>query len=309
MKDYRQLCAKRKKQASFYYLSRIIGSCINKQGSKNTFNKYFVKEQLISDYFDHRKKKIDFHGLDKILCNFNLEMLKKKSEETLLEEFKTQARKNVAEQEFNEDAFNPKKSTFGILSQCIVAACQYLQNKYQDKQITDLNDAALHWLKDLENNLTFDSNDIETVQTNRNKYVSEIDQLPGYGRALSQDFFKDMGFDAFAKPDIHIKDVVRRLNIQLYSIWGDTIEEQIIRLFDEIAVAASTKKNPVTPNQIDKTIWLWKSGRFYDHFEKNESFALDNEKVREEGFARGQYTQERCNEILKKLKQYKNTNQ
>lgn len=171
-----------------------------------------------------------------------------------------------------------------------------------------MNDAALHWLKDLENNLTFDSNDIETVQTNRNKYVSEIDQLPGYGRALSQDFFKDMGFDAFAKPDTHIKDVVRRLNIQLYSIWGDTIEEQIIRLFDEIAVAASTKKNPVTPNQIDKTIWLWKSGRFYDHFEKNESFELDNEKVRE-GFARGQYTQERCNEILKKLKQHKNTNE
>jgi hypothetical protein len=84
-------------------------------------------------------------------------------------------------------------------------------------------------------------------------------EITGIGFPLACDFLKELGFDEYGKPDVHLKDIFQALN----SI--DINEKSVIKqdyatlkVIDRIA-----KANNVTPYAIDKIFWLIGSGNFY----------------------------------------------
>lgn len=96
--------------------------------------------------------------------------------------------------------------------------------------------------------------------------AKEVDKnVKGFAKALSRDFFREMGYGIFSKPDVHVMDLIARLNLHLFYEWGDSDEERAPFLLSEIAKAASTKDRQLTANQVDKIFWLLKSGNFHLH--------------------------------------------
>lgn len=162
---------------------------------------------------------------------------------------------------------------FPILSRCLVESCKY---------VIGVGGSA-NWLKTLDKELDINNSNIKD---NAEGLCKQIDQWPGYGRALAEDFFKDMGFDYFGKPDRHVIRVLEGLNIPL----GDKPEEKVNEFLNHFA---SQIGNGVTANQIDKIIWLLMSGRFYNH--TNQAYPLDGRN------GKHNKSSAMCRRILKKL--------
>jgi len=87
--------------------------------------------------------------------------------------------------------------------------------------------------------------------------VSE--HIKGMGVALACDFLKEIGYVEYGKPDVHLKDIFRGLNIidQLEESHQKS-EELILKTLDEISLSNNT-----TPYAVDKVLWLIASGNFY----------------------------------------------
>ena len=81
-------------------------------------------------------------------------------------------------------------------------------------------------------------------------------EVDGFGFALACDFLKELGFLNFAKPDVHVKAIVRGLDLSIDS-GSDYI---VFKAVARIAAHCGT-----TPYDVDKMFWLVGSGRFYDH--------------------------------------------
>lgn len=84
-------------------------------------------------------------------------------------------------------------------------------------------------------------------------------EISGIGFPLACDFLKELGFAEYGKPDVHLKDIFKALNII------DNNEKSVIKqdyatlkAIDRIA-----KENNVTPYAVDKVFWLIGSGNFY----------------------------------------------
>ncbi len=82
----------------------------------------------------------------------------------------------------------------------------------------------------------------------------------GMGLALALDFLKEVGYDSYAKPDVHLRRVFEEL--------GLAYGKSDFDCFRAIAEAAST--NDITPYKLDKLIWLICSGTFYEINDKQE---------------------------------------
>jgi hypothetical protein len=81
-------------------------------------------------------------------------------------------------------------------------------------------------------------------------------EIDGFGFALACDFLKELGFVNFAKPDVHVKAIVKGLGLT-----SDTANDYVV--FKTVArVAAHCDASPYA---VDKVFWLVGSGRFYDH--------------------------------------------
>jgi len=77
----------------------------------------------------------------------------------------------------------------------------------------------------------------------------------GVGFALACDFLKEMGYQGFSKPDVHIKDIFEALGL------SKTRED--FEVFRAVArVAEAVGKSPFC---VDKLFWLIGSGYFYGH--------------------------------------------
>jgi thermostable 8-oxoguanine DNA glycosylase len=81
-------------------------------------------------------------------------------------------------------------------------------------------------------------------------------EIDGFGFALACDFLKELGFINFAKPDVHVKAIVKGLNLSLQGANDYTVFKAVAR----IAASCGT-----TPYDVDKLFWLVGSGRFYAH--------------------------------------------
>ncbi len=79
------------------------------------------------------------------------------------------------------------------------------------------------------------------------------EEIFGYQFALSCDFLKENGYPEFIKPDVHIIDIFRGLNLS-----NGNNDFQIFR--DVIKFSKSINK---LPYEVDKIFWLIGSGDFY----------------------------------------------
>ena len=84
-------------------------------------------------------------------------------------------------------------------------------------------------------------------------------EISGIGFPLACDFLKELGFIEYGKPDIHLKDIFKALEI-INSDEKSVIKQdyQTLKAIDRIA-----KENDKTPYAIDKVFWLIGSGDFY----------------------------------------------
>jgi len=81
-------------------------------------------------------------------------------------------------------------------------------------------------------------------------------EIDGFGFALACDFVKELGFVNFAKPDVHVKAIVRGLALAPADADDYTVFKTVVR----IARHCNT-----TPYNVDKLFWLVGSGKFYAH--------------------------------------------
>lgn len=82
------------------------------------------------------------------------------------------------------------------------------------------------------------------------------EEIDGFGFALACDFLKELGFLNFAKPDAHIKAIVKGLKLASEATTDYAIFKDVVR------IAAHCDR---TPYDVDKVFWLVGSGRFYLH--------------------------------------------
>ncbi len=80
-------------------------------------------------------------------------------------------------------------------------------------------------------------------------------EIEGIGFALACNFLKELGYENFSKPDVHVKDIFWALGL---SSWGTT-DYDVFR-----AVARVARNAGVTPYDVDKLFWLIGSGNFYE---------------------------------------------
>lgn len=84
-------------------------------------------------------------------------------------------------------------------------------------------------------------------------------EITGIGFPLACDFLKELGYVQYGKPDVHLKEIFKELNL-IDPNEKSTIKQdyQTLKLIDQIA-----KENKVTPFEVDKIFWLIGSGNFY----------------------------------------------
>ncbi len=80
-------------------------------------------------------------------------------------------------------------------------------------------------------------------------------EVEGFGFALACDFLKELGYENFSKPDVHVKDIFWAIGL---CPWG-TGDYEVFK-----AVARVARHAGVTPYNVDKLFWLIGSGYFYD---------------------------------------------
>jgi hypothetical protein len=84
-------------------------------------------------------------------------------------------------------------------------------------------------------------------------------EISGIGFPLACDFLKELGFIEYGKPDVHLKDIFKSLNIIDNKENNVTKQDYAtLKAIDKIALS-----NNVTPYEIDKIFWLIGSGNFY----------------------------------------------
>ncbi len=84
-------------------------------------------------------------------------------------------------------------------------------------------------------------------------------EVSGIGFPLACDFLKELGFDEYGKPDVHLKDIFKALNIIDPKEKSVTKQDySTLKAIDRIA-----KANNLTSYAVDKVFWLIGSGNFY----------------------------------------------
>lgn len=79
-------------------------------------------------------------------------------------------------------------------------------------------------------------------------------EIHGVGFALACDFLKELGYEGFPKPDVHLRKIFEGLGFCPKGSSDLMLCREIIRLAEDAGI---------TPYEADKTFWLVGSGRFY----------------------------------------------
>lgn len=84
-------------------------------------------------------------------------------------------------------------------------------------------------------------------------------EISGFGFSLACDFLKEIGYEEYGKPDVHLKDIFKALGIINPLEKSKTKQDYLtLKAIDKIAVI-----NKVTTYAVDKIFWLIGSGNFY----------------------------------------------
>ena len=276
--------AENEELASAYLLCRFICSGVNYRQARNVFRKYFdaswqpyiehINKEALSEADEkrwgrHLSHVISFSNYRKILEKYPYDksLTRNQNEssiKTFLEDLKGFYLKN------NPTDKNLKKidTTFeygakkGMTRLCktILEACCFIDSK----------GGARAYLNEIEN--TISGNNLSDIEK-ANKLASDVEKnVDGFGPALSRDFFKDMGYEIFSKPDKHIKEVLGKIFPKKeYPNFNNA--EKITCFLLDMAKKLSTEDKIVTAFQLDKVIWLLRSGRFFLHFQQGHQDA------------------------------------
>lgn len=84
-------------------------------------------------------------------------------------------------------------------------------------------------------------------------------EIAGIGFPLACDFLKEIGYEQYGKPDVHLKEIFKALNI-IDPLEKSTIKQDYstLKAIDRISIS-----NNVSPYAVDKIFWLIGSGDFY----------------------------------------------
>ena len=82
------------------------------------------------------------------------------------------------------------------------------------------------------------------------------EEIDGFGLALACDFLKELGFEQFPKPDVHIRNLASRLGISSAS-------SDYMLLRDLMRLEPLLTPDRISLYRFDKYLWLIGSGRFY----------------------------------------------
>lgn len=264
--------------ASAYLLSRFIGSAMNFQMARNVFGDFFnidwgvLKKQLSEGKLSKEEKEIYknhiwhvFPGLNyqKILKNYASDVgsIDDRHEEVvghMLGVMKKRAAKNNPKGDLTNLDYKEGR-IYSRLCRTLIEACQFIESQ----------GGAVAYLKHIEEVIADpDLSDVKKVQ----KLSKEIQRnVYGFGPALSKDFFREMGIDIFSKPDTHTVHFFEELLPELEQLPKKCkIEDIISSIILEIAAGVSNEKKTISANQVDKVIWLLKSGRFHLHYGKDK---------------------------------------
>jgi len=96
-------------------------------------------------------------------------------------------------------------------------------------------------------------------------------EIDGVGFALACAFLKELGYENYAKPDVHIRDIFGGL--ELCPPRSDDYE-----VFK--AVVRVAKHANVTPYNVDKLFWLIGSGYFYDDPQIGDGGRVGSQKAK-----------------------------
>lgn len=264
--------------ASAYLLCRFIGSAMNFQMARNVFGEFFnsnwgiLQKHLSGSKLSKEEKEIYknhiwhvFRGLNykKILKKYETDLspLDDRHEEAvkhMLNDMKKRAAKNNSAGELTNLDYE-EKSIYSRLCRTIIEACQFIESP----------GGAVAYLWHVEKILEDpDLLDLQKIQ----KLSKEIKKnVFGFAAALSGDFFREMGIAIFSKPDTHTVHFFEKLFPEIKQLPKKCkIEDIIASIILEIADGASNHEKAITANQVDKVIWLLKSGRFHLHYGKNQ---------------------------------------
>jgi hypothetical protein len=80
-------------------------------------------------------------------------------------------------------------------------------------------------------------------------------EIDGFGFALACDFLKELGYENFSKPDVHVKDILYAIGLSPYGVSDYEVFKAVARVARNVGV---------TPYNVDKVFWLIGSGYFYE---------------------------------------------
>lgn len=264
--------------ASAYLLCRFIGSAMNFQMARNVFGEFFntnwgiLQKHLSGSKLSKEEKEIYKNHIwhvfprlnyQKILKNYGTDAgsLDDKHEDAIknmLDVIKKRAVKNNPDGELTNLDYEEGR-IYSRLCRTIIEACQFIESQ----------GGPVAYLKRVEEVIADPKlSDVKKVQ----KLSKEIRKnVYGFGPALSNDFFREMGINISSKPDTHTVHFFEELLPELEQLPKKCkIEDIISSIILEIAAGISNEKKTISANQVDKVIWLLKSGRFHLHYGKNK---------------------------------------
>jgi hypothetical protein len=110
-------------------------------------------------------------------------------------------------------------------------------------------------------------------------------EIEGFGFALACDFLKELGYENFSKPDVHVKDIFWAIGLSPFG----ASDYEVFR-----AVARVARNAGVTPYNVDKLFWLIGSGYFYDDPQVGNQGKIGGRKKEFINFARARLEQMRA---------------
>lgn len=226
------------------------------------FAEQFLKDHL-SDGIDEGGLEKYFvspsHNLDSINSVFELFMKTTQNYQRMPNVIKFDARRDEIARRFNnfdprvfgrataEELYEVFRKDFGITSK------DSKQNSWYKWSRSVVDSARfLQGFKDIEDFKAFVNSFSYSAATRTALPLYLSEKISGMGFALACDALKELGYEYYPKPDVHMIDILSGLDIcepnQL------AVYEELIRIADD---------NGITPYKLDKILWLICSGNYY----------------------------------------------
>jgi hypothetical protein len=81
-------------------------------------------------------------------------------------------------------------------------------------------------------------------------------EVDGFGFALACDFLNELGYEGYAKPDVHLRDIFTELDLCPRNASDYQVFKAVVRIARHVGQS---------PYHVDKLFWLIGSGNFYKH--------------------------------------------